>query len=90
MTFLPACKGTPHTLHFIHSCINIEAYEQAIRYYEGSKTVLEEYPNVISFNTIMKEATVIINQLKDDLVHKLRSQDISESKVQKDASSFIE
>ncbi|KAK8809934.1 hypothetical protein WA158_000877 [Blastocystis sp. Blastoise] len=66
----------------LESCLKIEAYDQAIRYYTGATSVLKEYPNVISFTTIQSQADFIINKLKNQLVEQLQDKRIEQAKLE--------
>ena len=51
--------------------IELEAYVQAVKYYNTANAILEKYSHVLSFGSIHKESIEIMSGLKDLMYQKL-------------------
>eukprot|EP00004_Rigifila_ramosa_P001733 TRINITY_DN1172_c0_g1_i2.p1 TRINITY_DN1172_c0_g1~~TRINITY_DN1172_c0_g1_i2.p1 ORF type:complete len:491 (+),score=142.78 TRINITY_DN1172_c0_g1_i2:191-1474(+) len=54
-------------------CIEMEAYKQAVRYYQTSVIILEKYNDVPSFRAILTECNGIMDALKKKLKERIKS-----------------
>ena len=61
---------------FISSCVELEAYDQAVDYYTSSTLVLNDYRHIKSFNTIQEAADSIMNKLKSQMLVAIQEPDI--------------
>lgn len=52
----------------IRSCVELEAYDQAVDYYTSSSLVLNDYRHIQSFNTIQESADAIMSKLKTHML----------------------
>ena len=61
---------------FMSSCVELEAYDQAVDYYTSSTLVLNDYRHIKSFNTIQEAADGIMNKLKSQMLVAIQEPDI--------------
>ena len=50
------------------SCVELEAYDQAVDYYISSSQVLNDYRHIQSFNTIQESSDAIMSKLKTHML----------------------
>ncbi len=48
----------------LNKCIEMKAFGQAVKYYSGSRYILDKYKHLPSFNSINVESEAIIERLK--------------------------
>lgn len=60
----------------ISSCIELEAYDQAVDYYTSSTLVLNDYRHIKSFSTIQESADSIMGKLKKFMLLAIQEPDI--------------
>lgn len=65
-----------YTVYVTPSCIELEAYDQAVDYYTSSTMVLNDYRHIKSFSTIQESADTIMNKLKKQMLVAIQEPDI--------------
>jgi len=60
----------------LHKCIEMKAYEQAVKYYNKSKEILDKYKHLPSFGSIDKESIEIIKNLKEIIKDKMEKSSV--------------
>lgn len=58
------------------SCVELEAYDQAVDYYTSSTMVLNDYRHLRSFSTIQDSADTIMNALKAKMLATIQEPDV--------------
>lgn len=66
----------------IVSCIELEAYDQAVDYYTSSTMVLNDYRHIKSFNTIQETADNIMSKLKTQMLLEIQEPDIRMTRLE--------
>ena len=61
---------------FIRSCVELEAFDQAVDYYTSSTLVLNDYRHIKSFSTIQNSADSIMDKLKKHMLVSIQEPDI--------------
>ena len=57
---------------YLKKSISIGQYAMAVLTYKDAKEVLQNYQNIPSFASIVKDCTVIIDNLKEDLIRRMK------------------
>ena len=60
----------------MRSCVELEAYDQAVDYYTSSTMVLNDYRHLRSFSTIQDSADTIMNSLKTKMLTTIQEPDV--------------
>lgn len=60
----------------MRSCVELEAYDQAVDYYTSSTMVLNDYRHLRSFSTIQDSADTIMNSLKTKMLATIQEPDV--------------
>eukprot|EP01133_Synstelium_polycarpum_P006098 gene6098-7063_t len=74
----------------LNHCIEIEAYTQAVKYYNSNNGILMQYSNIPSFQNIQTECDNIIKNMKSKLYEKLDSINTPQTEVADDAELLME
>eukprot|EP00051_Salpingoeca_urceolata_P029116 m.488953 g.488953 ORF g.488953 m.488953 type:complete len:521 (+) comp26269_c0_seq1:96-1658(+) len=65
----------------LKQCVEMQSYEQAVRYYAKASRVLHHYRNLDSFRGIYDECETIVEQLRQMLVARVARPDVSQREL---------
>ncbi|EFA85926.1 hypothetical protein PPL_01158 [Heterostelium album PN500] len=74
----------------LNHCVEMQAYSQAVKYYNSNNGILKQYSHIPSFQNIQTECDNIINQMKLKLHEKITNIETQQTEVAEAAEMLLE